>query len=163
LGAAIHHLWAVNTFLAIVAMNSRSRELNSIRPTSDVISLRARPIGRTRPRIAYTLVDEYETEYKIRPARTARPLTLGQLITLLDGVDTDVSEPEWLRHGWVLSLNESNRTLDNSDPQPYRDFTRVNSEFYPELSEHYERLFESLDKGLSQNGRRKRSMKRYGH
>jgi hypothetical protein len=48
--------------------------------TSDVISLRARPIGRKRPRIGYTLVDEYETEYKIRPARTARPLTLGQLI-----------------------------------------------------------------------------------
>ena len=48
--------------------------------TSDVISLRARLIGRKRPRIAYALVDEYETEYKIRPARTARPLTLGQLI-----------------------------------------------------------------------------------
>jgi hypothetical protein len=88
--------------------------------TSDVISLRARPVGRTRPRIAYTLVDEYETEYGIRPARTARSLTLDQLITLLDGVDTDVSEREWLRHGWVLSLNESNRTLDNGDPEPYR-------------------------------------------
>jgi hypothetical protein len=108
--------------------------------TSDVISLRLRPIGRMRPRI--TLVDEYKTEYKIRPARTTRPLTLGQLITLLDDVDTDVSEPEWLRHGWVLSLNESNRTLDNYDPLPYRDFTRVSSEFYPELSKHYERLFD---------------------
>jgi hypothetical protein len=53
---------------------------------------------------------------------------LGQLITLLDDVDTDVSEREWLRHGWVLSLNESNRTLDNGDPEPYRDFTRVLSE-----------------------------------
>jgi len=75
--------------------------------TSDVISLRARPIGRKRPRIGYTLVDEYETEYKIRPVRTARPLTLGQLITLLFDVDTDITEREWLRHGWVLSLNES--------------------------------------------------------
>jgi hypothetical protein len=110
--------------------------------TSDVISLRARPIGRKRPRIAYALVDEYETEYGIRPARTARPLTLGQVITLLDNVDTDVSEREWLRHGWVLSLAESNRTLDNGDPEPYRDFTRVSSEFYPELSKHYERLFD---------------------
>jgi len=110
--------------------------------TSDVISLRARPIGRKRPRIAYTLVDEYETENGIRPARTARPLTLDQLITLLDGVDIDVTEPEWLRHGWVLSLSESNRTLDNGDPEPYRDFTRVSSEFYPELSKHYERLFD---------------------
>jgi hypothetical protein len=110
--------------------------------TSDVISLRARPIGRTRPRIAYRLVDEYNTKYGIRPARTARPLTLGQLITLLDNVDTDVSESEWLRHGWVVSLAESNRTLDNGDPAPYRDFTRVSSEFYPELSKHYERLFD---------------------
>jgi hypothetical protein len=60
----------------------------------------------------------------------------------LDEVDTDVTEHEWLRHGWVLSLNESNRTLDNYDPVPYRDFTHVSSEFYPELSEHYERLFD---------------------
>ena len=67
---------------------------------------------------------------------------MGQLITLLDGVDTDVIEREWLRHGYVLSLNESNRTLDNGDPQPYRDFSRVSSEFYPELSKHYEGLFD---------------------
>jgi hypothetical protein len=39
-------------------------------------------------------------------------------------------------------LAESNRTLDNGDPEPYRDFTRVSSEFYPELSKHYERLFD---------------------
>jgi hypothetical protein len=71
-------------------------ELDSTR--SDVISLRARPIGCEQPRIAYSLVNEYQTEYGIRPARTARPLTLGQLITLLDGVDTDVTELEWLRH-----------------------------------------------------------------
>ena len=74
-----------------------------------------------RPRIAYCLVDEYQTQYGIRPARTARPLTLGQLIALLDNVDTDVSEHEWLRHGWVLSLNESDRRLDNGDLVPYRD------------------------------------------
>jgi hypothetical protein len=102
--------------------------------TSDVISLRARPIGRTRPRIAYTLRDEYETEYKIRPARTARPLTLGQLFTLLDDVDTDVTDRGWLRHGWVLSLNESNRTLDNGDPRTPPGLHPVSSEFYPELT-----------------------------
>ena len=110
--------------------------------TSDVIGLRARRISCKQPRIAYALVDEYDTEYKIRPAQTTRPLMLGQVITLLDDVDTDVSEREWLRHSWVLSLNESNRTLDNGDPEPYRDFTRVSSEFYPELSKHYERLFD---------------------
>jgi hypothetical protein len=110
--------------------------------TSDVIGLRARPIGRTRPRIAYTLIDEYEAKYTIHPARTARPLALGQLITLLDCVDADLADREWLRHGWVLSLNESNRSCDNGDPEPYRDFTRVSSEFYPELSKHYERLFD---------------------
>jgi hypothetical protein len=108
--------------------------------TWDVISLRARPIGRTRPRIAYTLVDEYETEYHIRPARTARPLTLGQLIAMLDAVEWDGTDRELLRHGWVLSLNENGRAFEG-DPEPYRHFTRVNSEFYPELSKHYERLF----------------------
>ena len=74
--------------------------------------------------------------------RTARPLALGQLITLLDSVDADLADPEWSRHGWVLSLNESSRSCDNGDPEPYRNFTRVSSEFYPELSKHYERLFE---------------------
>jgi hypothetical protein len=45
-------------------------------------------------------------------------------------------------NGWVLSLSESDRTLDNGDPEPYGDFTRVSSEFYPQLSKHYERLFD---------------------
>jgi hypothetical protein len=139
---SIHPLWVVNTSLAIVAIRSRSCESNSIRPRQTVISPRARSIGRTRPRIAYTLIDEYEAKYIIRPARTARPLALGQLITLLDSVDSDLADRDWLRHGWVLSFNESNRSCDNGDPGSYRDFTRVSSEFYPELSKHYERLFD---------------------
>jgi hypothetical protein len=110
--------------------------------TSDVMSLRARLVGRKRVRIEYRLVDEYETEYRLRPHRTIRPLTLEQLVTLLDSVDGDAADDEWLVHGWVLSINECNRACGDGDPEPYRDFTRVSSEFYPELSTHYERLFD---------------------
>jgi hypothetical protein len=110
--------------------------------TSDVMSLRARLVGRKRLRIEYRLVDEYETEYRLRPFRTTRPLTLGQLTKLLDSVDGDAADEEWLVHGWVLCFNECNRACSDGDPEPYRDFTRVSSEFYPQLSTHYERLFE---------------------
>ena len=40
--------------------------------TSDVISLRARPIGRKRPRIVYTLVDEHQTELRLAQSSTIR-------------------------------------------------------------------------------------------
>jgi hypothetical protein len=87
-------------------------------------------------------VDEYETEYWLQPRQTARPLTLAQLITLLDNVADDRPDREWLVHGWVLSINEGNRVCGDSDPEEYRHFTRVSSEFYPGLSTHYDRLFE---------------------
>jgi hypothetical protein len=114
----------------------------------DWMSVQARPVGRKRARIEYRVVDEYRTKFVFKPRSSTRPLTLGQLIDSLDSVeqsggDLDDPEPAWLRHGWVLSSNETNRACsDTGDSVPYRNFTGINSKFYPDLARHYRRLFD---------------------
>src|SRR5207245_204761 len=49
--------------------------------TSDVISIRARKEGKT---IAYSVADEYETEFPVSPRSSAKPLSLEQVIDLID-------------------------------------------------------------------------------
>lgn len=59
--------------------------------TYDVISLRARPVG---SRIKYSLVDEYETEYRLPQQTSPRPFSLCELIRFLDLVEQpDLTEP----------------------------------------------------------------------
>ncbi len=116
--------------------------------TADVISVRARQVGRKTARIEYRIVDEYQTEFVFKPHSSTGPLTLGQLINSLDSVkqsggDLDDPDPAWLRHGWVLLVNETNRACsDTGDSVPYSDFTSISSEFYPDLARHYRRLID---------------------
>ena len=117
--------------------------------TADVISVRARLVGRKDPRIAYRVADEYLSEFVFKPRSSTRPLALGQLVDSLDSVenlgggDLDVPDAAWLRHGWVLHFNETNRACsDTEDSVEYRDFTSISSEFYPDLARHYKRLID---------------------
>ena len=107
--------------------------------TYDVISLRARPIG---SRIKYSLVDEYKTVYRLPQQTSSRPLSLRELIRFLDLVEQpDLTEPAWSRFGFILSFNES--SLDcGADLDDLRDFTRLGSDYYPDLAEHYFRTVE---------------------
>jgi hypothetical protein len=115
--------------------------------TADVTNVRARLVGRKRPRIGYRVIDEYRSEFVFKPSSSTKPLTLGQLIDSLDSLeqsggnlDTDAV---WLRHGWVLCSNEANRACsDTGDSVPYRDFTSISSEFFPDLARHYGRLID---------------------
>jgi hypothetical protein len=101
--------------------------------TSDVISVRARPRGR---RIEYSVCDEYQVEYRLPQKTSSRPLSLRELIRFLDSVEHPEAEPEWKRFGFVLSFNETN--LDcGADLETLEDFTRVSSDFYPGLGQHY--------------------------
>jgi hypothetical protein len=101
--------------------------------TSDVISIRARPRCR---RIEYSVCDEYQVEYRFSRKTSSRPLTLGELIRFLDSVEHPEAEPEWRRFGFVLSFNETN--LDcGADLETLEDFTRVSSDLYPKLGQHY--------------------------
>lgn len=116
---------------------------------SDVTVVQARPVGRKKERIEYRVVDQYRSKFVFRPHSSIRPLTLGQLIDSLDevenlgGPELDAGEPAWLRHGWVLHFNETNRACNPIEGSlPYRNFTHVSSEFYPDLARHYGRLID---------------------
>jgi hypothetical protein len=107
--------------------------------TSDVISLRARPTG---ARIRYRLVDEYQTEFRLPQQTSGRPLSLEELVRFLDSVErVDVTDPSWDRFGFVLSYNQCNLEC-GSDLESLHDFTRVSSDYYPELASHYAEAIE---------------------
>lgn len=102
--------------------------------TYDVISLRARPVG---TRIKYRLVDEYSSEYRLPQQTSSRPLSLGELIRFLDSVEqVDVSEPSWTQFGFGFSSSQCNLEC-GADLETLRDFTRVESDYYPDLACHY--------------------------
>src|SRR5262249_54329155 len=96
--------------------------------TSDVISLRARPLG---VRIKYRLVDEYSTEFQLPQQTSARPFSLAELIRFLDSVErVDGGEPSWAQFGFVLSYSQCNLEC-GADLEDLRDFVRVGSDYYP--------------------------------
>jgi hypothetical protein len=102
--------------------------------TYDVISLRACPFG---SRIKYSLVDEYETEYRLPRQTSSQPFSLLELIRFLDSVEQpDLSDQRWSRFGFVLSFNESCLGC-GADLEDLRDFTRLDSDYYPALATHY--------------------------
>lgn len=114
-------------------------ELRSV--LSDVISIRARPLGR---RIAYRVVDEYPEDWHYVPAQrtSRRPLTLAGLIRFIDHSCMVSESGEDLDLGG-LALTANNRNAEGSGSRKeYRDFTRVSSPFHPDLGRHYEHVYE---------------------
>jgi hypothetical protein len=99
--------------------------------TQDVISIRARRVGK---RIAYRVVDEYETEFALAKKTSAEPLSLRQVIRFIDGTghaeETECS-------GLVFSVLEMN-IEGSGDPESLRGFVEVSSNFYPELGGYYQ-------------------------
>jgi hypothetical protein len=104
--------------------------------TNDVISLRARSSG---SRIKYRLVDEYSSEFRLSQQTSSRPFSLGEVIRFLDSVERvdNFVEPSWGQFGFVLSWNQCNLEC-GSELDALRDFTRVSSDYYPDLASHYE-------------------------
>ncbi len=95
--------------------------------TRDVISIRARPRGK---RIAYCVVDEHDTHYVIAPSSSAEPLTLQQLIDLIESAEGEL--------GFLgLRMLKSKAAGGRMGPGEYRDFIAFSSDFYPELAVHY--------------------------
>jgi hypothetical protein len=98
--------------------------------TADQISVRAR---RLKERIAYRIVDEYpgdEPTYNWCPRTSRQPLTLGDLVAMLDGA-RDCG-------GAVLGPVVFNIESCGGDADEYEDFVSVSSEFYPQLHDYYE-------------------------
>ena len=99
----------------------------------DVISIRARRRGET---IHYKIVDDYYSEgirYKYRPQKSRCPLTMYELIGLIDSVRV-IGDDNW---GGGLTNSFRNRLARNGPPEVFVDFVSVTSEFYPELEDYY--------------------------
>jgi len=105
--------------------------------TADVISIRARPAGENR--IIYRIVDEYESDHKAVPGSSSEPLSLEELIQLIDHDDTGYG-------GLGIGYNVSNS--EESVEQELRNFTTVTSFTYMYLYDHYDAIHEKWWDGL---------------
>jgi hypothetical protein len=104
--------------------------------TSDVISLRARPIPEG---IAYRVVDEYSAEFTLPIPRSAEPLSLAELIRQFDEGSLDDSGFD-NRDGLSLGYNWLNVDEDNHESLRY--FTSISSQIYRQLHEHFEHVYD---------------------
>jgi hypothetical protein len=102
--------------------------------TADVISIRVKKEGE---RIAYLIVDEYETEFNILPTHSDKPLTLSELVRLIDGA---MEEGSLGLYYTQMNYEGGERSIEWLDQM--RHFTRVESVFYPQLSLHSEKLLD---------------------
>ena len=103
----------------------------------DVISIRARR-RRNGGRILYRVVDEYgehgEPGWTCRPASSVRPLTMAQLVELIE----TARSPQFDVGDGPLTEGLRDFQVD-SDPRDLVGFVTVESEFYPDLAECFER------------------------
>jgi hypothetical protein len=118
--------------------------------TSDALQLRARPDD---GEIAYRVVDDYETEhgdpstwaYKLEPTRSVEPLTLGELIDLIDGARRTGAIAygnEKYDAGLIGGIINQNLEMADQEFESMRDFFTVSSAFYPQLGPYYDARME---------------------
>jgi len=109
--------------------------------TADVIQVRARNADGT---IAYRVVDEYYDEgsrYDVAPASSAQPLTLGELIDMIDTARRASEEWRMGDDRIDVGLVDGAREFvyeGSGDAEGLRDFVRVSSPFYPELERYFQ-------------------------
>ncbi len=102
--------------------------------TFDVISIRARRT--TKGTILYRVVDEYEGEFRLSRKRSKKPMSLREMIVFLEK-----TELGGMRGGLMLGYNNMNAEA-LEERESLRHFTRIGSEFYPQLFEHCEHVFD---------------------
>lgn len=100
--------------------------------TADAISIRARP---TATRIYYRIVDEYDTRIICRPLWSHHPLTLGQLIGMINS-----AEVEWRESPGLVFPVIDNLIREGSPIREMQRFFRVHSEYYHRLEPHFDGL-----------------------
>jgi len=120
---------------------------------AEVTSVRARSDGTS---IFYMVVDEYWTEgysYRISPESSTKPLTMEQLIQLIDTADLYFDDERAGKKGLVLPLweqafeSECRRGLCADSADSVRSFVAVQSYFYPQLAAWYSRRFDQWASG----------------
>lgn len=96
--------------------------------TGDVITRTAR---RRRSQIVYSIVDEYDTRFRFKPKSTDQPLSMGELVSLIDGATGHLDGAT----GLTSAYRAYNAAWCN--PETLSDFVTVTSDFYPELRAYY--------------------------
>ena len=97
--------------------------------TMDVKSIRAR---KTKHRIVYRIVDEYgELEYRVSPKTSRRPITMEQLIKLMDNAEDG---------GLVGSGRDWHFAEANCKAEEIYNFETASSAFYPHLEDWYDEI-----------------------
>jgi hypothetical protein len=102
--------------------------------TQDVISIRAK---KEDEELHYSVADEYdESEFTLWRDSSPKPFSLKDMIEFLDKSSQGLGYPG----GLSLSYNNSNAD-SGLDRESLEDFTTISSEIYPQLEEHYDRVF----------------------
>jgi hypothetical protein len=94
-------------------------------------------------RIRYDFVDEYpeeEREYSFSPATSARPLSFGEVVRLLEAATVSGMEPEYAN--LITGAIELN-LAEGADLLEMVRFVRVTSTYYPQLEAYFEARFEA--------------------
>ena len=101
--------------------------------TMDVFSIRARLSG---GRYWYSVHDEYETEFIVRPKTSREPLTLGALVDLIDTPEGHEYVDQ--RRASLVDVWWWQQWEFGDSPQECTDFAWVESEQYPDLAPYYQ-------------------------
>lgn len=129
---SIRASWAVSNLPGYQRQETEIVRIELESTTSDVISIRARW---WQGRLHYRVVDEYQETFEVKPATSQRPFTLGQLVRFIDRVShRDLWGPFSLAYN---ALNADGGT----DRRQLRHFTRIRSDIYPQLHDHFEHVF----------------------
>jgi hypothetical protein len=106
-------------------------ELNST--MADVISIRAcLDEGET---IEYSVVDEHDGKFNLWTEWSDKPFSLSELVDFIDRTELEGSSYS----GLSLSFNNSN--AECMDKEDLVGFTTISSEIYPDLEDHYGKVF----------------------
>ncbi len=106
-------------------------ELNST--MADVISIRACiDEGET---IEYSVVDEHDGKFNLWTEWSDKPFSLSELVDFIDRTELEGSSYS----GLSLSFNNSN--AECMDKEDLVGFTTISSEIYPDLEDHYGKVF----------------------
>ena len=101
--------------------------------TSDQVSIRASDGGDC---IRYSVCDEYATEFELSTTRSDLPLTLLELVALIDGSrypGVDIPGGMLLGH-WETQVE------CGAPPEAAVEFASIESAWYPGLEDYYERV-----------------------
>jgi len=101
--------------------------------TGDQISIRASHAGE---KIRYEVCDEYEWTYELAFTESEQPLTLAELIALIDGSKNREEE----QPGGLLVCHWENMISWGHGPDEAVDFAWIQSAWYLELANYYEQV-----------------------